>query len=64
VKAISEKDGISVVNPEKCIGCGLCATGCPNGAAELKRKPNDEIVDPPLDFAAWEDQRLHNRELK
>ncbi len=64
VKAISEKDGISVVNREKCIGCGLCATGCPNGAAELKRKPNDEIVNPPLDFATWEDQRLHNRELK
>jgi len=63
VHAISEQDGVSVVNLKKCIGCGLCATGCPNGAAELKRKPEDKIVNPPADFATWEHERLHNRGL-
>jgi electron transport complex protein RnfB len=63
VHAISEQDGISVVNLKKCIGCGLCATGCPNEAAKLKRKPDNEIVNPPADFASWEHERLRNRGL-
>jgi electron transport complex protein RnfB len=63
VHAISERDGISVVNLERCIGCGLCVTGCPNGVAKLKRKPRRLIVDPPLNFSAWEIERLRNRGL-
>lgn len=63
VHAISERDGVSVVDLEKCIGCGLCATGCPNGVAKLVRKAESEILDPPLDFTAWEHDRLHNRGL-
>lgn len=63
VHAISEQDGISVVNLERCIGCGLCVTGCPNGVAKLKRKPNSAIVDPPVDFPTWERERLRNRGL-
>lgn len=61
VHAISEQDGISAVNVKKCIGCGLCATGCPNKAAKLVRKTDKEVVSPPVDFAAWEHERLHNR---
>lgn len=61
VHAISEKDGLPVVNRKKCIGCGLCATGCPNGAARLIKKPDAQIVDPPLNFEEWEHRRLHNR---
>jgi electron transport complex protein RnfB len=63
VHAISEKDGVSIVDVKKCIGCGLCATGCPNGVAKLNRKPDGEIINPPLDFATWEHERLHNRGL-
>jgi ferredoxin len=63
VHAIFEQNGISVVDTKRCIGCGLCATGCPNGAAELKRKPENEIVNPPRDFATWEHERMHNRGL-
>lgn len=63
VHAISEQDGVSVVDLKKCIGCGLCASGCPNDVAQLKRKPDSEIVNPPADFAAWEHERLHNRGL-
>ena len=47
----------------RCIGCGLCVTGCPNDAARLERKAEAEIVLPPVDFAAWEQERLHNRGL-
>ncbi len=63
VHAISESDGISTVNVKKCIGCGLCVTGCPNKAARLARKPDKEVVNPPVDFAAWEHERLRNRGL-
>jgi electron transport complex protein RnfB len=64
VKAISEQDGVAVVDRKRCIGCGLCVTGCPTGAAKLYRKPKEEIVDPPFDYATWERQRLNNRGLK
>jgi ferredoxin len=63
VKAITSQDGVSVVERGRCIGCGLCVTGCPNDAASLVRKPEAEIVHPPKDFAEWEHQRLHNRGL-
>lgn len=63
VKAISKGDGFSVVDLEKCIGCGLCASGCPNDVAVLVRKPDAQMVHPPVDFSAWEHARLHNRGL-
>jgi electron transport complex protein RnfB len=62
VHAITEQDGIATVDTKKCVGCGLCATGCPNKAAKLARKPDKEVVDPPIDFAAREHKRLLNRE--
>ncbi len=64
VHAITEQNAIAVVDRERCIGCGLCVTGCPNGAARLQRKPEDQIVDPPIDFKTWEQQRLDNRGLE
>lgn len=63
VHAIDEQNGVFVVNLERCIGCGLCVTGCPNGAATLQRKPDSEIVHPPIDFEAWERERLRSRSL-
>jgi Fe-S-cluster-containing hydrogenase component 2 len=61
VHAISERNGVAVVDQRKCIGCGLCVTGCPNDAAELQRKPDHEIVEPPMDYTTWERERLSNR---
>jgi electron transport complex protein RnfB len=63
VGAISDQGGVSVVNREKCIGCGLCVTGCLDHVARLERRPDAEIVPPPLDFAAWERERLVHRGL-
>jgi electron transport complex protein RnfB len=63
VHAISEQASVSVVNQARCIGCGLCVTGCVNEAARLERRPEADIVAPPVDFAAWERERLVNRGL-
>ena len=63
VHAISEQDGVSVVDRERCIGCGLCVTGCPDRVPRLQRKPDAEIVHPPVDYATWERERLLNRGL-
>jgi Fe-S-cluster-containing hydrogenase component 2 len=63
VHAISDKDGVSVVDRKRCIGCGLCVTGCPNNVARLERKPESETVHPPADFATWGRERLLNRGL-
>ncbi len=64
VGAILDEDGISVVMTEKCIGCGLCVTGCPENAARLERKGEAEIIQPPVDFETWEQERLANRGLQ
>ena len=64
VHAIAEHDGISQVERAHCIGCGLCVTGCPNDAAHLERKPEAEAIIPPLNFAAWEQERLRNRGME
>jgi electron transport complex protein RnfB len=63
VDAILDRDGVSVVQVESCIGCGLCVTGCPENAAHLERKPETEIIQPPVDFETWEQERLKNRGL-
>jgi electron transport complex protein RnfB len=63
VGAIEQRDGISVVLSDKCIGCGLCVTGCAQRAVRLRRKPDAALVTPPVDFEAWERERLRNRGL-
>ena len=61
VGAVSEQNGAFVVDTQRCIGCGLCVTGCQNDAAKLQRKPDAEIIAPPVDFTDWEQQRLDSR---
>jgi len=38
MKAIEMKDGIAVVNADKCIGCGLCVTACTAEAITLAER--------------------------
>jgi NAD-dependent dihydropyrimidine dehydrogenase PreA subunit len=62
VGAMSQPEQIAAVDVNRCIGCGLCVTGCPEKAVTLKRKPEEQLVHPPADFAAWERERLRNRQ--
>ena len=64
VKAISLVENIAVIDIKRCIGCGLCVSGCPTESAKLLRKPDSEVMPPPVDFAEWEKQRLYNRGIK
>lgn len=52
---------IAMIDISKCIGCGLCVTGCPEESVTLILRPDAEIVHPPENFRAWEEQRLRNR---
>jgi ferredoxin len=54
---------IARIDLKKCIGCGLCVTGCAEDAMSLKRRPESEVVHPPENYKAWEQQRLKNRGL-
>ena len=56
-------DEVSTIDLKKCIGCGLCVTGCPNEAMKLTLRPDAEIIHPPENYKAWEQQRLHDRGL-
>jgi Fe-S-cluster-containing hydrogenase component 2 len=39
------------INPDRCIGCGLCVTTCPSGALSLQQKSGDQFRVPPLSGA-------------
>lgn len=45
---------------EKCVGCGACAMGCPNGALHLEPVSEDEWGHVASSFTEWEEQRLMN----
>ena len=40
-------DPISTINTDRCIGCGLCVTTCPEEALSLVEKPVDKQYMPP-----------------
>lgn len=42
--AIHVVDGVAVVDPEKCTGCGRCAAACPKGLIELVRSDKKTAV--------------------
>ena len=61
VGAIKDLAAGFTVDRARCIGCGLCVTGCPSDAAHLFPLPAAEIVAPPKNFPAWEEERMAHR---
>jgi len=61
VSAIEEDEDTYRVVQERCIGCGLCISTCPNEAINLVRKNQEAIEEPLVDEAAWYEKRGRNR---
>ena len=47
MEAIQIADDKAVINLNRCIGCGLCVTTCTTGAMQLKKKPDEQLYEPP-----------------
>jgi ferredoxin len=61
INAIEEGDEAFEIIKEKCIGCGLCITKCPDEAISLHRREEKDILIPPSDEMDWYKQRGKNR---
>lgn len=50
MEAITETEGGVSINYDRCIGCGLCVTGCPSAAMKLEKKSPESAYTPPDNF--------------
>jgi H+/Na+-translocating ferredoxin:NAD+ oxidoreductase subunit B len=44
---------VAEVDRFRCVGCGVCVTACPEGALALIRRPDDEVLPPPVTGDDW-----------
>lgn len=61
-EALSLEDIVSV-DGIRCVGCGLCVSACPDEALSLVRRPDEEILPPPVTEADWRAERAAARGL-
>jgi ferredoxin len=54
------RPGKSVVDRDKCIGCGVCVIGCPEDAIVMEPVSEAEWFHVPSSMAEWEEMRLAN----
>jgi ferredoxin len=47
----------------RCVGCGVCVPACPEDALRLVRRPEDEILPPPVTEGDWQAARAAARLL-
>ena len=50
-EATNKKGKAAVLDPDKCIGCGVCVYKCPTESLILERRK--EVYEPPKDVREW-----------
>jgi ferredoxin len=56
-------EGVAQVDGVRCVGCGVCVLICPVNALRLVRRPEDEVMPPPVCAEDWLEQRARDRGL-
>ena len=56
--ALEREKGKSVVDGEKCIGCGICVVSCLTDAIRMEPVSEEEWFQVPSSFQEWEERRL------
>jgi NAD-dependent dihydropyrimidine dehydrogenase PreA subunit len=64
IQAISETDDKFSVQPDKCLGCGVCIPTCPTESIKLIRKPKELQDQPPAHLMEWYFKRAENRGVR
>lgn len=64
VTAISDGDGSTTVDGDRCIGCGVCSVACAFDAIQLSPRPEEERVTPPETLVHWSLDRTDHRQGK
>ncbi|NMB64296.1 MAG: 4Fe-4S binding protein [Spirochaetes bacterium] len=61
IQAIQNTDGLRSIIQQKCIGCGLCVSTCPNNAITLIHKDKSQDTVPPKDQDDWYREKSKSR---
>lgn len=61
MEAVVEDDGQYSVQPERCIGCGVCTNTCPTESITLVRRPESEWEQPAANILDWYVKRAQSR---
>jgi len=59
--ALSVPEDVCVVDTKRCIGCGVCAIVCPEGALELVRDESPDRPEQPANQLDWMTKRAMSR---